>query len=136
MKIPPHAVRVFQGLIFDTYQWEQKMFDGSVQTFEMAKRQGTVFCIPITTDNNILIIKELQPHYDDWRIGFIGGRIEHNEDPVNTVKRELLEETGYSATNFSLYEEVISTDKKLQHSISTYIATGCTPTQEPQLDPG
>ncbi len=38
MKIPPNAKRVFKGIIFDVYQWQQKMFDGSKETFEMLKR--------------------------------------------------------------------------------------------------
>src|SRR5215467_9321922 len=32
--IPEHAERVFQGKIFDVYQWPQKLYDGSTATFE------------------------------------------------------------------------------------------------------
>lgn len=44
--IPPNAQRVFSGKIFDVYQWPQPLFDGSIATFEVAKRldfQNTFF---------------------------------------------------------------------------------------------
>lgn len=37
MKLPPQAKKVFTGQIFDVYQWEQEMYDGSFETFEMLK---------------------------------------------------------------------------------------------------
>lgn len=52
MKIPINARRVFKGIIFDVYQWEQKMFDGNFKTFEMLKRPNTVEIIAIR-DNKI-----------------------------------------------------------------------------------
>ncbi len=33
--IPDHATCVFRGMLFDVYQWQQEMFDGSIETFEM-----------------------------------------------------------------------------------------------------
>ena len=32
--IPENAKKVFTGQVFDVYQWEQEMFDGSKATFE------------------------------------------------------------------------------------------------------
>jgi len=33
--VPEEAKLVFKGIIYDVYQWEQKMFDGTFSTFEM-----------------------------------------------------------------------------------------------------
>lgn len=40
--VPDAAQHVFEGMIFDVYQWPQKLFDGSEHTFEMLKRPDTV----------------------------------------------------------------------------------------------
>ncbi len=40
--MPDHARRVFRGEVFDVYQWEQEMFDGSKAVFEKLIRQDTV----------------------------------------------------------------------------------------------
>lgn len=50
MKIPEDAKLVFKGVIFDVYQWEQEMFDGTYETFEAIKRVGTVQIIPTIGD--------------------------------------------------------------------------------------
>jgi hypothetical protein len=48
--IPKQAQRVFKGQIFDVYQWPQKLFDGSTQTFEMLKRPDTLTVLAIKND--------------------------------------------------------------------------------------
>ena len=40
-QLPKNAKRVFKGKIFDVYQWDQKMFDNSVEIFEKMKRTDT-----------------------------------------------------------------------------------------------
>lgn len=35
--IPDHAKCVFKGVIFDVYQWEQKLYNGTTTTFEKLK---------------------------------------------------------------------------------------------------
>ncbi len=55
------AKRVFKGVRFGTYQWEQKQFDGSIATYEIVKRNDTVIILPII-DGKIILVKEQQPH--------------------------------------------------------------------------
>ena len=35
--IPENAKRVFKGIIFDVYQWEQELYNGSKAVFEKLK---------------------------------------------------------------------------------------------------
>jgi len=49
---------VFKGVVFDVYQWEQKMFDGSYEIFEKLKRKDTAMVIPIKKDGKIIITKQ------------------------------------------------------------------------------
>ena len=55
--IPADAKRVFEGVIFDVYQWQQKMFDGSTETFEVLKRPDSVEVIAIK-DGKMVVIHE------------------------------------------------------------------------------
>ena len=64
---PPEAKRVFAGVIFDTYQWQQKMFDGSFSTFEMLKRPDTVEVIALKGDR-IIVLEQEQPTLGSFRI--------------------------------------------------------------------
>jgi ADP-ribose pyrophosphatase len=71
MKIPKEAKLVFKGVIFDVYQWQQKMFDGSFETFEMLKRPNTVEIIA-TQGDKILLSHQSQPNKKDF-LSLFGG---------------------------------------------------------------
>ncbi|HEX5744244.1 MAG TPA: hypothetical protein VFX84_02225, partial [Candidatus Saccharimonadales bacterium] len=59
--VPDGAELAFKGMIFDVYQWPQKLFDGSEHRFEMLKRPDTanVICV---VDDKILVLDDEQPH--------------------------------------------------------------------------
>ena len=94
--IPDHAKVVFKGVMFDVYQWEQELFDGSKTTFEKLKRPDTVVTFPILPDGKILLTKQEQSGKEPF-IGATGGRVDEGEDILDAAKRELMEETGYEA---------------------------------------
>lgn len=133
-KIPRHAQRVFQGKIFEVWQWEQKMFDGSNATFEMLRRPNTANVVA-TAGDKILICEQRQPNKPDAFLSLPGGRCEWEEDPLTAAKRELLEETGYESDDWELLQEQ-SPVNKMEWSIFTYIARNCRKTKEQHLDAG
>src|SRR5882757_3955251 len=102
MKIPPQAKKVFQGVIFSVYQWQQEMFDGSTETFEMLKRPNTIEVIA-TQGDKILISRQSQPNKENF-YSLFGGRAEEGEDPLVTAKRELLEESGLESDDWELFK--------------------------------
>ncbi|MFH1187732.1 MAG: NUDIX domain-containing protein, partial [bacterium] len=100
MKIPKSAKLKFKGIIFDVYQWEQKMFDGTYETFEMLKRPDTVEIIPVAGDK-ILINEQQQPNTPVF-LSLFGGRVDEGEEPLRAAKRELLEEAGYASDDWEI----------------------------------
>jgi ADP-ribose pyrophosphatase len=133
MPLPPHAKRVFKGIIFDVYQWEQEMFDGSTQTFEMLTRPLTVDVLA-TQGDKILIARQSQPTKPDF-YSLFGGRGEENEAPIVTAKRELLEEAGLASDDWELlkaYEPFHKIDWKIYY----YVARNCRKVADQQLDAG
>lgn len=133
MKLPPQAKKIFQGVIFDVYQWEQTLYDGSAATFEMLKRPDTVQVIAVVEDE-IVIAKESQPMKENI-MTILGGRVENAEEPLVAAKRELLEESGLTSTDWELWK-THEPSAKIDWTVYTYIARGCTKAQEPALDPG
>ncbi len=132
--IPEDAECKFRGKLFDVYQWPQKMFDGSISTFEMLKRQDTVVTIAIHNDK-IIITHQRQPR-QDWFFDYPGGRHDNlAETELEAAKRELREETGLSFQNWKLVN-VCQPFSKIDWLIYTFLAT-CLTKQEPQkLDSG
>lgn len=132
--IPENAKRVFRGIIFDVYQWEQEMFDGTKAIFERAKRRDAVAVFPVLPDGKILLNKEEQPGKPPF-IGAPGGRVEDGEDLLDAAKRELLEETGYQAKEFIFWFGQNVTPK-VDWNVYIFIAKGLKKVTDLRLDAG
>jgi 8-oxo-dGTP pyrophosphatase MutT (NUDIX family) len=133
-KSPENAEKVFKGKIFDIYQWEQSMYDGSTKTFEKLKRPDTVVVFPVLNDGTILLTEQEQPGKDPF-IGACGGRMEEGEDVLESAKREFLEETGYEATEYILWK-AMHPASKIDWVVYFFIAKGCKKVKEQELDGG
>jgi ADP-ribose pyrophosphatase len=132
--MPQHAKRVFNGVVFDVYQWEQEMYDGTKKTFEKLKRPDTVVIIPVTKEKNILISNEEQPGKGSF-VNLPGGRVEDGESILEACQRELLEETGYEADSFEEWFSLQPTSK-MDYIIYFIVAKGCKQVQKQALDNG
>ena len=132
--LPSNAKRVFSGVIFDVWQWEQKMFDGTTETFEKISRPNTANVIA-TIDGEILIQEQYQPHWDHKYISIPGGRCDGDEDPLKAAKRELLEETGCVSEDWHHWF-TFAPKGKIVWSSYIYIARNCIQKEDPQLDAG
>lgn len=132
--IPPNARRVFTGILFDVYQWEQELYDGTKATFEKLRRPDTVIVFGVLEDGRILLTKQEQPGKQPF-IGATGGRVDDGENILAAAKRELLEESGYEADEFVLWEarQPIS---KIDWAVYVFVAKGLRRTTDPHLDGG
>lgn len=132
--IPENAKKVFSGILFDVYQWEQEQFDGTIKTFEKVKRQDTVGVLAVTTDQRIILLVQEQPGTKLF-LGTPGGIIDPDEDVFEAAKRELLEETGMVSEEWELFEAV-QPASKIDWAIFTFIARNCKKVTKPHLDSG
>lgn len=131
--IPDNAARVFEGVIYDVYHWQQLLFDGTSATFEMLKRHDTVAAICVV-DNKLLVLTDEQPHRG-IKMTFPGGRTNDGEDTEQAVRREILEETGYSFTHVRLLK-IRQPHTKIEWFVYTYLAWDVADKVEPHLDSG
>ena len=163
--IPKEATKVFEGRIYDVYQWPQKLFDGSTETFEMLSRADTVKIIAlvnekelkslqnikseqmIMNDSNqeadnlscdrrkIIITHQTQPR-KDWFYDYPGGRVDaEDESELEAAKRELREETGLVFKNWKLVE-VNQPFSKIDWLVYTFVASELVTQTQQELDAG
>lgn len=131
--IPEQAKRVFKGNIFDVYQWDQEMFDGSFEVFEMLKRPDTtkIFCIK---DDKIIFVEEEQPGHKFFDVP--GGRHDiEGETELQSAQREVKEETGMFFKNWKLIE-VTQPQSKIDWLVYVYVAWDLEKTIAPEVHPG
>jgi len=132
--IPKDAEVSFRGKLFDVLQWDQTLYDGSIARFEKLKRADTVLVLPLTADRKIIFGKEQQPGTRPL-FRTLGGRIEEGERPEDAARRELLEETGYTATKLRLWDAWYPVNK-IDWVVYLFIANGLSEKQSSTLDVG
>lgn len=114
--IPENAECVFSWVRSEVYQWDQKMYDGTLARFERIRFLDGAFVIPITPEWNILLTIQEQP----WRKEFIslpGGSFDSPlEEPLLCAQRELLEETGYVSDNWKFWHSFEGTGNVVTHT--------------------
>lgn len=132
--IPDDAKLAFKGVIHDIYQWEQAMFDGTYETFEMIKRPDTVKVLAIK-DDKIVILEQEQPGDPPYYDLPAGRHDVESEDELAAAKRELLEETGMTFKNWKLLD-VTQRHAKIEQFIYIFLATGFEAQTGQKLDAG
>jgi len=131
--LPDNARCVFKGVIFEVWQWDQKMFDGSTSIFEKIWRYPTLEIIA-TQGDKIIIENQDQPDRKG-SINLVSGRADKGEDVLEEAKRELLEETGCQSSDWTLFMKY-GVSAKIIHDIYYFVARDCQKIQEPNLDSG
>ena len=121
--IPDYATRVFKGVLFEVWQWKQKMFDGSTQTYEAVRRPDYAGIIPILENGKFVVIEQQQPGSKAF-YSFPGGRVDQGETPETAAARELREEAGLATDSLELWKQY-QPHMKYVFEVYIYIARGC-----------
>ena len=69
----------------------------SWETFERVNCNGIVVIVPVTSEGEVLIIRQFRPAVNSYVMEFPAGLNDKGESLEDAARRELIEETGYSA---------------------------------------
>ena len=134
--IPPEAQCVFVGEIFRVYQWPQRLYDGSVATFEMVRRPDTVLIIAVDDAGKVLVNDEEQPGGIVRRGHLPAGRVDPEDATIiAAAQRELREETGWEFADWQLLE-VVQPEPKIEWFIHLVLARRPVRHMPPRCDAG
>lgn len=92
--------------------------------------------VAITPDNHIILKKEYRHCYGEELIEIPAGVLEDGEEPLETAKRELEEETGYVGKKWTYLGKTVESSAKLTNYMYIYLAEGCEKKSNQKLDYG
>ena len=108
---------------------------GREHSFFILESPDWVNVIPVTPDGRIVLIRQYRHGIEQVTLEIPGGMVDGDDgDAAAAARRELLEETGYAATEMIYLGAVHSNPAFLNNQTHTYLATNARQVQEPQFD--
>jgi ADP-ribose pyrophosphatase len=100
--------------------------DGLRTTREYVTHPGSVVVMPVLPGGRVVLIRQYRHATGGYLWEFVAGRIEPGESPLVSARRELLEETGYTARRYRKLLDVFPTPGFLTERMIIFAAEGLT----------
>jgi ADP-ribose pyrophosphatase len=127
---------VFDGKLLKVYRDEVRLPDGTRGVREYIRHPGAVAVVPLFDDGAVLLERQFRyPHRREF-IEVPAGKLEPNEPHLETAKRELLEETGYSAAEWTRLGVIHTAIAYTDEAIEIFLAKKLKKERSAQLDAG
>ena len=91
---------VYSGSFLQLQRDTVRLPDGKITTREFIRHPGAVVILPLFDDGTVLLERQFRYPVGKVFIEFPAGKIDQGEDALTCAKRELQEETGYTATDW------------------------------------
>ena len=117
---------LYRGRRFRVVRVEQDLPDGQRHARDIVRHPGAVAILPLLDDGRICLIRNRRVSIDRTLVELPAGTLEPKEDPAETARRELTEETGYRADHFELLTTFYTSPGVLDELMWVYVATGLT----------
>lgn len=91
-------------VVFKT-EWfyvEEVTVDTLSQPFYKILVEDTIIILALTKENKLILVKQFRPALEKYTLEFPSGSIDKNEKPLDAIKRELYEETGYRCSRIKI----------------------------------
>ncbi|MBR8828343.1 MAG: NUDIX hydrolase [Gomphosphaeria aponina SAG 52.96 = DSM 107014] len=93
--LKPHLF--YGGRKFNFEVNQLRLPNGAEGNFECVRHRGGALAVPVTSDGRLVLVRQYRFSVGGRLLEFPAGTIEPNEEPAETIKREIEEETGYHA---------------------------------------
>lgn len=124
---------LYSGAILALRQDQVAMPDGRVAEREVIEHHGAVAVLALDDDGNIVLIRQYRHPIATRLLELPAGLLDiDGEDPLTAAKRELAEETGLAAAEWSVLVDVALSPGFTDEALRVFCATGLTATDRPE----
>lgn len=127
--------QVYDGHFLKVQRDQVRLPDGKLTHREYIKHPGAVVILPLFADGSVLLERQFRYPLNRVFIEFPAGKIDPGEDTLVCAQRELLEETGYTASSWqfvcTIHNAIGYADEHLEIYLAQDLKSG-----QAQLDDG
>jgi ADP-ribose diphosphatase len=100
---------LYEGRVFSVRRDRVREPGGVEVTRDVVVHSGSVVLLPVFPGGEILLVRQYRHSVRSFLWELVAGRIEPGESPLAAARRELAEETGYTARRFRKLMDVFPT---------------------------
>ena len=128
-KINNHE-RIYQGRVFELIRENVTLENGTTTDVEFIEHPGAAAIVTLLSDNRVVLLKQYRHALKKviWEIP--AGTLDPNEEVLSCAKRELAEETGYSAEQWQRLGEITPVPGYSNERIHIFLARELQPAKQ------
>ncbi len=107
---------------------------GNEHDFFVVEAPDWINVVAITEHDEVILIEQYRHGIQSVTVEIPGGMVDPGEEPLQTAKRELLEETGYAGNNWVSIGEVFPNPAMQNNKCYTFLTTNCKKVGETKFD--
>ena len=116
---------IFDGVILHVKRDTVTLSNGSATVREVIRHIGAVCVIPVTDDNKVIMERQFRYPLNKVILEIPAGKLDApDEDRLSAIKRELREETGYTADEWTELGDFHPAPAYSDEYITMYLARG------------
>jgi ADP-ribose pyrophosphatase len=117
---------MYQGPVFGVRRDRVREPGGIEATRDIVTHSGSVVVLPVFSNGRILMIRQYRYAAGDYLWELVAGRKDPGESFIEGARRELKEETGYTARRIKKLIEVFPTPGFVNETMVIFLAQGLT----------
>jgi ADP-ribose pyrophosphatase len=116
--------QVYRGVLLDVWRDVVRLPDGAESVREYIRHPGAVAVVALLDDGRLVLERQFRyPHHRDF-LEIPAGKLEPGEARLETAQRELLEETGYAARQWTCLGVIHNAIAYSDEAIELWLARG------------
>jgi ADP-ribose pyrophosphatase len=122
-----HSERIYSGKLIDIRVDAVELPSGRQTRREIVEHGACTTIVALDSDNNVLLVRQYRKPVEEMLLETPAGNVEAGENPLECARRELQEETGYSAGKWEKLGRFYTSPGFCTEDMHVYLATELKP---------